>query len=523
MALLMMGHGVLGIIAELMGIYLILRMRTQWLPARLRVRNFKRFMRLTLGLWTAIVVLGLGIYYFRYLGQSTPVAVVVEDTPTPPPPPTATTAPRPTLPPSPTAVPARGVLTFANDKGLNDKATVKLSNVPPAAAGKIYQAWFASSNVALVASAGEVKVATDGTATIEYIAPDAANLVALYDQFFITIESAAATKPSATMVFSGQIAARLSGEVKNLLGSASDTPDKVGYAVGLHDQSDHLLIHAAELRSALDRGNLAAIKRHAEHLINLLEGKKGAEYGDSDKDGQIEDPGDGFGMMGYIEQIGLHAQAAASAPDATDALKQRAAEIQIEVANMKKWAAVILKDSLTAVGAQNVESVRASIAEADANARFLVRGQDKNASGKIEPVADEAGFQQMYPAVQELAGLALTPLQFAQAQNLPTATPPPSPTATPIPQPKSVTVLMKDFAFKDKAITIDKGTTVVWVNKDPAKHTVTADVKGTVDSKDIAVNGQFSFTFNTPGTFAYYCEYHGDRGGVDMAGTVVVK
>ena len=66
-AILMMLHGLFGLTAELLGIYLVLRMRTQWIPQRLRVKNFKRLMRLTLTLWTIIVMLGLEIYYFRYL------------------------------------------------------------------------------------------------------------------------------------------------------------------------------------------------------------------------------------------------------------------------------------------------------------------------------------------------------------------------------------------------------------------------------------------------------------------------
>src|SRR5207253_9890977 len=186
-AILMMVHGLLGLTAELLGIYLVLRMRTQWIPQRLRVKNFKRLMRITLTFWTIIVMLGLEIYYFRYLvnkvstgemvlygtllllgeaaglllilqfvrlgapaaswagravvllaalavlyafniasNQATQIASVAETaTPapsTPAPPPTNTPSPAPTSTPAPTAIPPRGLLSFANDKGLNDKA-----------------------------------------------------------------------------------------------------------------------------------------------------------------------------------------------------------------------------------------------------------------------------------------------------------------------------------------------------------------------------------------------------------------
>ena len=64
---LMMLHGLLGLIAEITGIYLILRMRTKIIPPRFRVRNFKLVMRTLITLWTLIVILGLGIYYLSYL------------------------------------------------------------------------------------------------------------------------------------------------------------------------------------------------------------------------------------------------------------------------------------------------------------------------------------------------------------------------------------------------------------------------------------------------------------------------
>ncbi len=524
-AQLMMIHGLLGLIAELLGIYLVLRMRTQLIPPRFRVRNFRLVMRSTLGLWTLIVVLGLGIYYFRYLTPRTP-ATALSETPTAAPPtsapPTATSAPTATAAP-PTAIPARGQLTFANDKALNDKATVRLANVPPPAAGKIYQAWFAASTVDLLTSLGEVKVNPDGTATIEYSAPFNGNLIALYDQFFITLESALATKPSATLIFSGQFAARLSGEVKALMGFAPDTPENVGYLIGLYNRRDDLSIHAAELRDALVRNNLPTMKRHAEHLINLLEGLKGKDFGDGDKNGRVEDPGDGYGMIPYVEQILQRAQGAANSPDATDSAKQRATELQVEATNVKQWADTILKDALAVLAAGSVQQAAAQIQEVNTLAQVAVKGQDKNGNGKIEPIADEAGMQQMFTTAQELAGLALTPIQVTLAQNLPTPTPTARPTATPTAAPRTVTVLMQDFAFKDKTLTIERGTTIVWLNKDPAKHTVTSDSGNPLDSKDVQVSRQFSFTFANAGTFAYYCEYHGDRGGVDMAGTIVVR
>ncbi|MBI3542895.1 MAG: cupredoxin domain-containing protein, partial [Deltaproteobacteria bacterium] len=62
------------------------------------------------------------------------------------------------------------------------------------------------------------------------------------------------------------------------------------------------------------------------------------------------------------------------------------------------------------------------------------------------------------------------------------------------------------------------GTTVMWVNSDSMPHTATA-TDGSFDSGTIAPGGNFMFTFNTPGTFPYFCSIHGAQ---SMSGTIVV-
>ena len=60
------------------------------------------------------------------------------------------------------------------------------------------------------------------------------------------------------------------------------------------------------------------------------------------------------------------------------------------------------------------------------------------------------------------------------------------------------------------------GTTVTWVNEDQTPHTVT-DVDLAFDSGYLAQGDGWSRTFETPGTYAYFCTYH-----PRMRGTVIV-
>lgn len=71
-------HAVLGGAAELLGIYVILRAGTDLLPAALRFRNYKLWMRSTLLLWWLVIGLGLTTYWVWYKAEgetpATPVA-----------------------------------------------------------------------------------------------------------------------------------------------------------------------------------------------------------------------------------------------------------------------------------------------------------------------------------------------------------------------------------------------------------------------------------------------------------------
>lgn len=63
---LIVGHVISGIVSELLGIYLILRMKNM-LPQNLRIKNFKRLMQITLTLWTLQALGGFFIYYTLYI------------------------------------------------------------------------------------------------------------------------------------------------------------------------------------------------------------------------------------------------------------------------------------------------------------------------------------------------------------------------------------------------------------------------------------------------------------------------
>ncbi len=81
-----------------------------------------------------------------------------------------------------------------------------------------------------------------------------------------------------------------------------------------------------------------------------------------------------------------------------------------------------------------------------------------------------------------------------------------------------VQVAIKDFGFSPATLTVSAGTTVTWTNYDDDPHTV-AD-RGSPQvfrSSALDTQGKFSYTFTTPGAYAYFCTLH-----PHMVGKVIV-
>ena len=84
-------------------------------------------------------------------------------------------------------------------------------------------------------------------------------------------------------------------------------------------------------------------------------------------------------------------------------------------------------------------------------------------------------------------------------------------------QTKPDAVSIDNFTFNPQSQTIKAGTTVRWTNKDDIPHAVAA-VDKQFKSKVLDTDNSFSFTFTTPGSYAYFCSLH-----PHMTGTIVVE
>ena len=83
--------------------------------------------------------------------------------------------------------------------------------------------------------------------------------------------------------------------------------------------------------------------------------------------------------------------------------------------------------------------------------------------------------------------------------------PEPAPALSPS---ESVSIIIRSFAFEPGDVTIKKGTTIAWTNRDSVDHAVTGDNDSMLNSPVLKQDQNFSFTFTLPGEFYYHCAIH---------------
>jgi plastocyanin len=79
------------------------------------------------------------------------------------------------------------------------------------------------------------------------------------------------------------------------------------------------------------------------------------------------------------------------------------------------------------------------------------------------------------------------------------------------------TVTIEGTGFQPADLAIELGESVVWINRDPFPHTVTA-TGGTFDSKEIQPGSSWTYKARRRGELTYVCSLH-----PTMKGTLRVK
>lgn len=120
------------------------------------------------------------------------------------------------------------------------------------------------------------------------------------------------------------------------------TPLNSAYALGLLAQTDIAHLHFQNASNAAAIGAHEEMRAHLEHIINIPEGMNGPRYSDHDGNGTAENPGDGFGVIGYSAEIGALLAGQATAAETAAAIQTKSHAIPDTCFNI-----ITLTDSAT--------------------------------------------------------------------------------------------------------------------------------------------------------------------------------
>ncbi|MDA3836835.1 MAG: cupredoxin family copper-binding protein [Nanoarchaeota archaeon] len=89
-------------------------------------------------------------------------------------------------------------------------------------------------------------------------------------------------------------------------------------------------------------------------------------------------------------------------------------------------------------------------------------------------------------------------------------------------KPKEITsdyeIKIINFAYSPVDLEINVGDTVSWENRDTIAHTITSEEGSELNSRLLGKGEKYIHTFNTRGTYDYYCKPH-----PYMKGSIIVK
>jgi hypothetical protein len=305
-----------------------------------------------------------------------------------------------------------GLLGFSNKSADLDQATLTVQDLDPPPAGMQYEVWLLGGETRR--SLGILTVGSDGGGQLVYVAENGENLLASYGRFEITVEPSPDPNPLPTgdVVYSGAIPTEVLTHVRHLVVSFDSAPGAIGLVIGVMRDAGQISEIAQALLAAQEKDDLVEMKHQAEGLINLIEGEGGEHFGDLDEDGEVFNPGDGFGLLpgattGYIQGSIEHATYSAETAQATAATIQNADSLEAAAQNLGTWAAQLRDAAMTVIASPDMASAEDPAQQIVRLAELFLRGEDVNGNGVIEPVAGEGGAETVYLYASAMADMAV--------------------------------------------------------------------------------------------------------------------
>ena len=319
-----------------------------------------------------------------------------------------------------------GELHFQDGDAILDQAILSAQVMAAPPAGSQYRVWLVSGQERF--PLGILHLDENGKGELIFDDPQNRNLLAIYQQVEITVELTGSANPNPSPDVAYAYALPESGisYLRALMVSFPGTPEQAGLIQGLTKDAKLIDEAGREMLSNYENGNEAGTREKAESIMNLLVGTQSPDHRDWNGDGQITDPGDGYGFLlngnslGYVQAVYSYADYAVNAPGASQNMIINGKNVQGCSQNLARWMPELRQNVSTILQAAALSEMDQGIQRSAELANQILNGIDKNQNGEIEPISDECGVLVAYESTYHMADMPLLPVT---ANALPLGTP----------------------------------------------------------------------------------------------------
>ena len=311
-----------------------------------------------------------------------------------------------------------GLLRFQDGTAPADAVTISTSTMPLPAEGSQYEAWLIKDDGEGRISIGVIKFDQDNKGSLLFVDSEGRNLLGIYSALEITVEPNPDPNPNSSnkIAFSAKLPEGGLTHVRHLLYSFGGTPNQIGFIRGLDADTNLLTKLATQVLASFQSGDEGDVLLQAENMLNIIVGSQSPDHKDWNGDGEIDDPGDGYGLLlngdnlGYIQGSFTHADLALTSPDATENMLTHGEHVKISANNVSDWTAGLRAQLIDILQNPTGADKEAAIRQAVATANQIRNGVDLNGNESIEPIPGEGGAMTAYEHAYYMADMVILPV-----------------------------------------------------------------------------------------------------------------
>jgi len=309
-----------------------------------------------------------------------------------------------------------GVLQFQNGSALVDQADLIADALLAPPDGSQYEVWLVNGTERI--SLGILALDGTGKGELKFKQEQGLNLVSLYNTVEVTIESNPDSdpQPSGIIAYSFTLPEEGLTHVRYLLASFPSTPDQTALIQGLLTDIKTIDELASQMQRAANNGDGAHVLLNAEAIQNIIVGDQSSNHKDSNNNGQVDDPSDGFGLLlngrnlGYLPAIFTEADVTISSTGASPQMITYGNGLKNSVQNLAQWT-LELQDLITVIlNSPQSSDLKQQVARVVALADKMLIGIDVDEDGSIDAELGEGGAQTAYDQAYHMADMPLRPV-----------------------------------------------------------------------------------------------------------------